>query len=431
MTKKEKKDFENIEEIDILLVTFNRLHLLKRTVKKIYERTRYPHGLWVIDNNSTDGTKSWLKKAKLHGYLYDYILKEKNDGLASALTKGFEKVKSEYFITTQDDVIPPDLKPCWLERMLHIAEKNPDYAGLSMRIQRIRHRDVNEKKELIESPKSLASVYRIQKKSDIEKVKGFGHRSHWESTDFVNRTKNLKKKYAVITHLYADHIGFMPDNKGFKDGFTSYHTYAKERIKQGKDQPYPDIDPKTNIPLKINTSRDRHEQGRREKLWEYWGADSRKTKRKTNDQKILAEYAKEGRGIEIGPGRVKSHENAIGVDVFPYKTADILGSAEDLWMFRDNELDFVIASHSLEHFPDTKQVLKEWKRVLKDGGIIAVAVPDGEKRPNSIKGSHKVVLTKEILRVIFKFELNMRVIKIMDVPGKKRGKESIIVVAKK
>lgn len=429
MTKKEKEDLKNIEEVDIILVTFNRLHLLKRAVKKIYERTRYPHRLWVVDNNSQDGTKHWLKKAKLHGYLYDYILKEKNDGLASALTEGFKKVKSEYFITTQDDVIPPDLKPCWLERMLRMAKKNPDYAGLSMRIQRIRHRDVDEHKELIESPKSLASVYRIQKKSDIEKVKGFGHRSHWESTDFVNRTKNLKKKYGVATHLYANHIGFMPDNKGFKEGFTTYHTYAKERVKQGKDQPYPDIDPKTNIPLKINTQRDRHEQARREKLWEYWGVDKRRSLKTLPDQRILHKICK-GKGVDVGCGRVKCHEDAIGIDVFPFKAADILYDITDLWMFMDNELDYVVSSHSLEHCPDTKEVLREWIRILKPGGKIGIAVPDCEKRPDAIRGTHKVCLTKKVMEYIFQ-ELRLKILEIDSVPNRSERKAAFYIIGQK
>lgn len=415
------------------MVTFNRLEFLKHTVKKIYERTRYPNRLWVVDNCSTDGTRDWLKKAKLHGFVHDYIFAEENKGLAAGFTLGFEKVQSEYFICTQDDIVPPDLKPCWLERMLHLFKKNEEeYVGISMRVQRIRHRDVDEHKELIESSTSLASVFRISKKTEIEAVNGFGQRPHWESTAFMQRTQPLKKKLAVATHLYADHTGFMPDNKGFAEGYTTYHTYSKERVQQGKDQPYPDIDPKTNIPLKINTHRDRHEQEAREKYWNWWGLDKRRgDKRLGEDQKLLTPYAEKGKGIEVGPGVIKCHPNAIGVDVFPYKTADILGSGSDLWMFKDGELDFVIASHCLEHFPDTKAVLREWYRVLKPGGIIAVCVPDGELRPGVIRDPHKVIFTKEVLRIIFKFDIEMLPLRYEDVPNKRKGHESILVVAQK
>lgn len=169
----------------------------------------------------------------------------------------------------------------------------------------------------------------------------------------------------------------------------------------------------------------------RDDCWNYWGVDPRGSRRLTNDQKVLSEYAEKGKGVDLGCGRIKCHPNAIGIDIFPFESADIITDITKLDMFKDGELDFVIASHTLEHFPDTKAVLREWKRVLKRDGILGVAVPDGEIRPNNIRGSHKVVLTKEILRIIFKWELNMRVIKIMDVPDKKHGKESVIVVAKK
>ncbi len=425
-------ELKKIQPIDIILVTYNRLHFLKKSVKHIYERTRYPHRLFVVDNNSTlDKTQYWLKRAKIHGYIYDYIFMPDNKGLATGFNAGFERVKSEYFITTQDDILCPDLTPCWLEQMLHLAKKYPEYGGLAMRIQRTRHRDVDEFKELVESPTSIASVFRIQKKSDIKKMGGFGDRPHWESTSFMRRMKPLKKKLAVTTRIYTDHIGFMADNKGFAKGFTEYHTYSKERVLQGPLQPYPDIDPKTFVPLKLNSRRDRDEQKRRQAYYDYWGQDTRRTEQLIEDQKMLGPYARYGKGIEIGCGSTKCHPNAIGIDVYPFKTADIVGDARDLWMFKDDELDFVIGSHSLEHFPDTKKVLKEWVRVLKPGGIIAMAVPDGEKRPKSILGSHKVALTREVLRIIFKFELKMKVVRLEDVPGKKKGQECFLIVALK
>ena len=422
---------EKIEEIDILLVTFNRINFLKHTVKKIYERTRYPYKLWVIDNASDDGTRDWLKTAKLNGFLYDYIVMPNNIGLAGGLTEGFKNVKSEYFITTQDDIVPPDLQPCWLERMLHLAKKYPEYGGIAMRIQRTRHREIDEMKDLIESPTSCPSVFRIQKKSDIEEIKGFGNRPHWESTAFIQRTKCWKKKYAMTTHIYADHTGFMPDNKGFPERFVNYHTFAKERVTQGKDQPYPKIDYRTNVPLEINTDRDEKEQNKRIAYWGYWGVDRRHANRLIVDQVELSKYCENGKGLDIGCGRIKCHPNCIGVDIFPFESVDVLADARDLWMFNDNELDFVVASHSLEHFPDVKTVLKEWKRVIKPGGVIGVVVPNGETRPNTIKGSHKIALSKEQLRIIFKFDLKMRILKVGDVPRKDPRKATIIVVAQK
>lgn len=41
----------------------------------------------------------------------------------------------------------------------------------------------------------------------------------------------------------------------------------------------------------------------------------------------------------------------------------------------DNSVDYVVANAILEHIPDEKQAVKEWKRVLKKNGRIFITVP--------------------------------------------------------
>ncbi len=59
---------------------------------------------------------------------------------------------------------------------------------------------------------------------------------------------------------------------------------------------------------------------------------------------------------------------------------DLQCRAEEL-PFEDNSVDEIYAGHLLEHFDmnDGEKALKEWKRVLKPGGIITITVPDVEK----------------------------------------------------
>ena len=46
--------------------------------------------------------------------------------------------------------------------------------------------------------------------------------------------------------------------------------------------------------------------------------------------------------------------------------------------FEDNTIDLIYSSHVLEYFDrgEVIQVLKEWRRVLKNGGTLRLAVPD-------------------------------------------------------
>ncbi|WP_278347789.1 class I SAM-dependent methyltransferase [Helicobacter pullorum] len=59
-----------------------------------------------------------------------------------------------------------------------------------------------------------------------------------------------------------------------------------------------------------------------------------------------------------------------------YKT-----SIDKLDMFKDESVDLIYSSHSFEYFDRFKaaDVLKEWRRVLKKGGILRIAVPDFDK----------------------------------------------------
>ncbi len=91
-----------------------------------------------------------------------------------------------------------------------------------------------------------------------------------------------------------------------------------------------------------------------------------------------------GRGIEIGahdlpiPGL-----SAIYVDQcleYAHKPTlvDVLATAGAL-PFADSSVDYVAASHVIEHMPRTMHALREWYRVVKDGGHLYLVVPDKRK----------------------------------------------------
>lgn len=70
----------------------------------------------------------------------------------------------------------------------------------------------------------------------------------------------------------------------------------------------------------------------------------------------------------------------INFDERALKNIDIVGDVKDLSGFKDEEFDFILASDIIEHFPikQTEGILKEWKRVLKKGGIIEFRLPNLE-----------------------------------------------------
>ena len=100
------------------------------------------------------------------------------------------------------------------------------------------------------------------------------------------------------------------------------------------------------------------------------------------------------RGLEIGasainpfPGLDALNLDYPGGDLFQAAQERVVGSAvpvdiygmgDDL-PFRDGSLDFVLSSHVLEHMPDTIRCLREWSRVVVDGGIVFMIVPHRER----------------------------------------------------
>jgi SAM-dependent methyltransferase len=118
-----------------------------------------------------------------------------------------------------------------------------------------------------------------------------------------------------------------------------------------------------------------------------------------------------GRGIDVGCGHRKVAPECIGVDLLAAgevgqhgvvhgqrSVADIQASGDDLHMFADGELDYVVSRHNLEHYVDVVKTLQEWARVTRIGGTVAMIVPD-ERAGDTIflDPTHKHVFTPESL----------------------------------
>jgi ADP-heptose:LPS heptosyltransferase/predicted SAM-dependent methyltransferase len=98
-----------------------------------------------------------------------------------------------------------------------------------------------------------------------------------------------------------------------------------------------------------------------------------------------------GRGLDIGCGPRKTFPHWIGIDNcvdtklfgIPMEPDIRIEDARDLSLFQSKTMDFVFSSHLLEHI-DPKEVastLKEWWRLVKDGGFMTLYLPDEDEYP--------------------------------------------------
>ena len=81
------------------------------------------------------------------------------------------------------------------------------------------------------------------------------------------------------------------------------------------------------------------------------------------------------KSLDVGCGTNK-HPGAIGLDFNPRTSADVI---HDLgvfpYPFADDEFDFVISRHTVEHIPDVMNFVSELWRITKNGGIIELVTP--------------------------------------------------------
>jgi predicted SAM-dependent methyltransferase len=84
--------------------------------------------------------------------------------------------------------------------------------------------------------------------------------------------------------------------------------------------------------------------------------------------------------LHLGCGKVYI-PGFIHVDLMDFDHIDYKIPADKLDVFEDGSVDFIYACHILEHFKrkEVEDVLKEWFRVLKPGGVLRLSVPGFEE----------------------------------------------------
>ena len=92
-------------KIIAIVVTYNRLALLKESLAAIKSQTRAPDQIIVINNESTDGTTEWLAQQELTAY------HQPNEGGAAGFSRGIAEAythDADWIWIMDDDTIPKE-----------------------------------------------------------------------------------------------------------------------------------------------------------------------------------------------------------------------------------------------------------------------------------------------------------------------------------
>jgi hypothetical protein len=209
--------------IDIVVTTRNRLPYLRETLRHIYERTRSPYRLRVIDDASKEATVGHLIFEEWRaGRIDSLLLHNEHTGARANQNAGVWLAFSDPFVLCDDDVLCPDVDPDWLARGIAEMRLHPELAMLALH-----HPGAKTKPYQVAGNvtycKSLGATFLFVRRQFAEahmlphKVGDFGrpmeprcqiaHQTGW--------------KIAYLTNTYCYHIGkdSVLDGKPYKGRF--------------------------------------------------------------------------------------------------------------------------------------------------------------------------------------------------------------------
>ncbi len=115
----------------VVIVTYNRLELLKECIYKVENQTIKPNRIVIVNNNSTDGTTEYLDTKKNANFIVEHVTT--NKGSSYGFSRGVEVLRDldvEWQLIIDDDAI---LEEDYVEQISKfISDKYKAYSGTVM-----------------------------------------------------------------------------------------------------------------------------------------------------------------------------------------------------------------------------------------------------------------------------------------------------------
>lgn len=121
------QSFSNKPVISIVILNWNRDYLLRTTVHSALSTTKVNYELIIVDNNSSDSSRQWLKRFSETHPRANLILMNENKG-GESINEGIRKAQGKYIFVCENDL---EFLPQWDLRMLACFSQNPNLGQLS------------------------------------------------------------------------------------------------------------------------------------------------------------------------------------------------------------------------------------------------------------------------------------------------------------
>lgn len=107
----------------IIIPTYNRHKILKKTIKALLDQTTKPFEIIVVDDGSTDKTHKTVQEIQKKAKTKIIYLKQKNKGQGSARNLGIKSAEGKIIVFIGDDII---VKPNFIEQHISTHQKYPE-----------------------------------------------------------------------------------------------------------------------------------------------------------------------------------------------------------------------------------------------------------------------------------------------------------------
>ena len=216
----------------IIILTHNQIEYTKKCIDSIFEHTKEPFELIVVDNGSTDGTVEYLESEvrSQHPEPRIEIIKNKeNLGFAAGNNQGIAEAKGDYILLMNNDIV---VTSGWLTRMIVCAERKPqigivgpvsNYVSGPQLVKEVNY-DTSSLTGLTEFAREFSEQYTGQakpfwrvvgfcmliKRAVIEKIGGMDGRfglGNFEDDDFNLRSTLAGFESWIADDCYVHHFG--------------------------------------------------------------------------------------------------------------------------------------------------------------------------------------------------------------------------------
>ena len=384
-------------KVAVYSLTMNRLEYTKKCFTECKQTAGYNYDHFVIDQNSTDGTKEWLREYK------PFVLVEnkENEGISKASNLAVNLIKEsgnyDIIIKIDNDAMP--LTMGWLKEFVELYKKNhmmcwaPYPEGLKDNpggAPRQAYGNLNG--HLVGMTGHLGGMVHIAPSEAYKDWK-------WDETDPKHGMQDLlfsqylsKQGYGMA---YVEDIRFSHGPEGTEAQHKDYPEYF-ERRKEEKGDP--------NSKEHWDDVYSKEEDGDPHYRNDKFSFDI--LSKELMNKKILdagcgngyfLKYLKDNGftrlyGFDLSKSGIEKARKRTGIKVL--NVASIYNIP-----FQENGFNYVVTSEVLEHLQDIKKAVGEVYRVLKKGGYSVNLLPYKNTIPND---EHVAEYDEESIKEVFK-----------------------------